>query len=354
MNQAIASGTGQWPGTNPFEAVRIIRGELGSPHLPFLPELPQRGAGADAVGRTAALLAGLPVDVQPYGWRLVPMPGRDLKRAVSLLNSDINAMADVIGAEEAPGGMLKIQLRGPLSLAANLYLHHGERALSDHGARRDILQSLSAGMGDHIAKVRQLSRGAAMVVQVDEPDIGQVLAGTIPTASGYRTLRSVPEQEVLAAWHTLAGAARKAGAADVVLNGPAAGIPLHKLDEAGADAAGVDVQGLSMTQWEGLAGAVEAGRRVWLRLTTAIDGDQKAETGKSAETAPQSPDVPQVSSLANQVLEPWRRLGMPASQLRQLVLLPASSMAAVGPAQARKVVARLTSASDALNQVAAE
>ncbi|MGH9152319.1 MAG: methionine synthase, partial [Acidimicrobiales bacterium] len=51
-----ASGLGPFPGTDPVEAARVVLGELGD--LPHLPQLPHRGAGADAVGRTASLLVG--------------------------------------------------------------------------------------------------------------------------------------------------------------------------------------------------------------------------------------------------------------------------------------------------------
>ncbi|MDF2498734.1 MAG: hypothetical protein K0Q86_2366, partial [Arthrobacter koreensis] len=30
-----ATAQGTWPGTDPLEAAKIIRGELGEPHLPF-------------------------------------------------------------------------------------------------------------------------------------------------------------------------------------------------------------------------------------------------------------------------------------------------------------------------------
>ena len=69
---------------------------------PFLAELPDRGVGSDALGRTASLLVELAVDVQPHGWRLVDRPGKDLQRAKSALSTDINILADVIGAEETP------------------------------------------------------------------------------------------------------------------------------------------------------------------------------------------------------------------------------------------------------------
>ena len=194
--QVTATALGPWPGQDPVEATRIIRGELGSPHLPFLAELPDRGVGADAIGRTASLLVDLAVDVQPHGWRIVDRPGRDLVRARSALSTDINVLADIAGEEESAADEFKIQLRGPLSLAAGLHLHNGERALIDYGARRDIAASLAAGVGAHLAKVSAAVPGARLVVQLDEPDIASVLAGTIPTSSGYRTLRSVAGQEV--------------------------------------------------------------------------------------------------------------------------------------------------------------
>ena len=58
--------------------VRLVLGEL--PDLPHLPELPARGARRRHDRRTAALLVDLPVELTPAGWRLVPRPGRDLRR----------------------------------------------------------------------------------------------------------------------------------------------------------------------------------------------------------------------------------------------------------------------------------
>ena len=87
-----ATGVGSLPGTDPAEAVRVVLGEL--PDLPHLPELPARGLGADMIGRGAALLVDLPVDVQPSGWRLVDRPGRDARRAADLLARDLDALEE--------------------------------------------------------------------------------------------------------------------------------------------------------------------------------------------------------------------------------------------------------------------
>ena len=48
-------------------------GELAD--LPHLPELPARGFGAEMVGRSAALLVDLPVEITSSGWRLTAHPG---------------------------------------------------------------------------------------------------------------------------------------------------------------------------------------------------------------------------------------------------------------------------------------
>ena len=62
-----ATGIGSLPGDDPRDAVATVLGEL--PELPFLPELPGRGAGAEMIGRGAILLAELPVEIVPSGWR---------------------------------------------------------------------------------------------------------------------------------------------------------------------------------------------------------------------------------------------------------------------------------------------
>ena len=67
----LASGVGSHPGDDQRdfdEAVRLVLGEL--PDLPYLPELPGRGAPASMTGRALAVVADLGADLQPAGWRL--------------------------------------------------------------------------------------------------------------------------------------------------------------------------------------------------------------------------------------------------------------------------------------------
>ncbi|MDQ0866022.1 hypothetical protein [Arthrobacter globiformis] len=334
--QVTATALGPWPGQDPVEATRIIRGELGSPHLPFLAELPDRGVGADAIGRTASLLVDLAVDVQPHGWRIVDRPGRDLVRARSALSTDINVLADIAGAEDSAADEFKVQLRGPLSLAAGLHLHNGERALIDYGARRDIAASLAAGVGAHLAKVSAAVPGARLVVQLDEPDIASVLAGSIPTSSGYRTLRSVAGQEVTELWRVVIDALREAGAVEVAVAVPEIEAPFERILSAGADAIAVPLRALTTRQWEQLAEAVEAGKRLWAGALQA-DG----------------PDgVPKASEVVDSVRRPWQQLGLPLAALGTVRVTPSGGLEGQSPAAATEVLTRLTQVADGLNQLA--
>lgn len=335
--QVTATALGPWPGEDPVEATKIVRGEFGTPHLPFLVELPDRGVGSDALGRTASLLVDLSVDVQPYGWRIVDRPGKDFLRAKSALSTDINVLADVAGTEDSPAAEFKVQLRGPLSLAAGLHLHNGERALIDYGARRDIAASLAAGIGDYLARIATAVPGTRIVVQIDEPDIAAVLAGTIPTSSGYRTLRSVSGQEVEESWRQVVDAARAAGAAETVVAVAEIEAPFDRILAAGADGIAVPLKALTSRQWEQLAGAVEAGKRLWAGVLRVDDA---------------SAGLPRVQDAVEDVWRPWRQLGLPASALGSIRVTPSAGLAGHTPSSATAVLTRLTQVADGLNQLA--
>lgn len=334
QHRASATALGPWPANDPAEAVRAIRGELGDPHLPFLPELPDRGVGSDPIGRTGSLLVELAIDVQPHGWRLVDRPGKDLQRARSALASDINVLADVAGAEEEPASAIKIQFVGPMSLAAGLYLHNGERALLDFGARRDIAESLAAGVADHLGRIRSAVPDAQIVVQLDEPDIAAVMGGTIPTASGYRTLRSVGGEEVTSAWRLVIDAIKAAGAVETVISVPEIEAPFERIITAGADGVAVPLKALTTRQWEQLAAAFEAGKRLWLGAL------------------PTDGALPKTAEIVDSIRRPWHQLGLAAAGLSSLRVTPATGLAHLKPGEAQAVLTKLTHVADGLDQLA--
>lgn len=358
--QVTATMLGPWPGTDPVEAAKNSLGLFTPPHLPSLPELPSRGVGSDAVGRTAGLLVELPVDVQPYGWRFTDRPGGDHRHAVSALSTDVNVLADVAGASERELSELKVQVWGPVSLAAAIHLHYGERALRDYGARRDVAQSLSAGLAHHAEKLRAAVPGAELILQIDEPEVARALAGTIPTASGYRTLRSIPASELRQTWTAFVAAARDAGFARIAINlarphveaaenrsvetGPGGTKPaesdawrkaLELALESGIDAVAVPLDQLDTGHWEQLAGAIESGMGLW------------------GGTVPVRPGQvpPSYSTLLERVLRPWRGLGLRESSLTALRITPEAGLAGVSPAEARAVVNRTLEVAAALTDL---
>jgi hypothetical protein len=265
----------------------------------------------------------------------VDRPGRDAVRAASALSTDLNVLADVAGAEERKAEELQVRLLGPLSLMAGLYLHNGERVVSDAGARRDVAQSLAAGLGDFLARVRASVPGARVTVQLAEPDAAQVLAGLLPTASGYRTIRSLPASEARGAWSDAIEALHSAGAEQVIVHLEPWEAPIEGVLEAGADGVSIPAGSLAVPQWERLAQAVESGARVWLGVLP-LEPPQGTRTGELAEA----------------VLRPWRQLGLPASSLDAVRVTPSGDLASLTPERATAVLARLVKLADAVNQLA--
>jgi hypothetical protein len=224
------------PGTNPAEAMRVVAGEL--PDFPYLPELPDRGPGADLTGRTAALLVEIPVEVTPRGWRLAERPGRDLARARTMLSSDLDVMEEVLDGFRGP---LKIQLCGPWTLAATLELPRTLNvAIADPGAVADLTASLAEGAAAHLAEVAKRVPGAQLVVQFDEPALAAVAGGEVPTASGLSRLRAV-EAEPLR--ERLAQVIASTGKYTVV-HSCAQSVPFGLIRTAGADALSFDLSQL--------------------------------------------------------------------------------------------------------------
>src|SRR5919202_1643268 len=255
-----ASGVGSWPGTDALDSARTTFGELPDPHVPYLPELPARGPGADMIGRAAALLVDMPVDLQPVGWRLVDRPGRDLARAQAWLRQDLDVLAEV--ADEY-AGPLRIQFCGPWTLAAGIHLPRLERAVVDAGASRDLAGSLAEGIARQVGEVRRLVPGAEVIVQLDEPSLPAVLAGALPTASGFGRLRAVEEQVVVDGLSTVLEAVAVGGALATVVHCCADAPPVPVLARTGADALSLDVSRLGRQGWEEVGAAVEAGVALW-------------------------------------------------------------------------------------------
>jgi methionine synthase II (cobalamin-independent) len=318
------------PGTDPAEAMRVVAGEL--PDFPYLPELPDRGPGADLTGRTAALLIDMPAEVTPRGWRLAERPGRDLARARGMLSSDLDALEEVLQGYRGP---VKIQLCGPWTLAATMELPRTMNVvLADPGAVADLTASLAEGAAAHAAEVAKRVPGAHLVVQFDEPALPAVAAGAVPTASGLSRLAAIedgPLQDRLS--QVLASTA-----AYTAVHCCATTVPFGIIRAAGADAVAFDLSQLRRGEEDGVAEAAEAGMGV---LAGAISATV-SEAGGARETA-------------DRVIRLWQRLGLPlATCAEQAVITPACGLAGTAPAQARAALARCREAAGMLPELIEE
>jgi methionine synthase II (cobalamin-independent) len=330
----LATGVGSMPGADQAaydEAVRVVLGELED--LPFLPEVPGRGATATMTGRALAVVAELGADLQPAGWRLTGNGGTagvDHRRARSLLAQDLDVWEEQ--AQDRTGAF-KVQVAGPWTLAATVEKPRGDRVLSDVGARRELAQALAEGIRTHVRDLRRRVPGAdRIVVQVDEPALPAVLAGSVPTASGFHRHRSVelPEASDALGWLFEAIAAEEA---EPWLHSCAAGVPLAAVRGAGARGLSVDLDQLSAADHEVLAETLEAGETVAL--------------GVLASTDPAL--VPSDGDVTERVLRWLDMLGLdPAEVGASLVVSPSCGLAGASPEWARRALGLLRTSAASL------
>ncbi|MEO3745448.1 methionine synthase [Plantactinospora sp. B5E13] len=320
-----ATGVGSMPGTDITEAQRIVLGELALPHLP---ELPARGPGADLVGRGAALLVDLPVELYAGRWRIAGRPGRDLRRALDLWERDLDQMTEQAGEFT---GTFKIQAAGPLTLAAGIELPVGGWLLRDPGAVRDLTGSLADGLREHVAQVRRRLPRATVLLQLDEPSLPAVLAGRIPTESGLGAYRPVETGTATG----LLGTVISAVEAPVVVHCCAPDVPLELFRSAGAVGVALDLA-LVGNRLDPLGEAIDAGLGLF--------------AGAAPTLPPPAGRAPSSAQVADRVRQVWDRLGFPRARLaEQVVVTPACGLANATEAYARAV---LTACRDAGRRLA--
>jgi hypothetical protein len=292
----------------------LVSDELGD--FPHLPELPAAGVGADMIGRGAAHLVDLHVEVQPSGWRFAAHEGADERRARSFLARDIDAFDEQLTGHSGP---VKIQVAGPWSLAASIELHYGDKALADPGAVRDITGALAEGVSQLVVDLGRRLSAARIVVQIDEPSLPGVLDGHVPTASGFGTLRVIDPLvavERLASVVTAISAAGGVPIAHCCAGDP----PVQVFVDAGFQAIGFDLTLLdarpSARADEPIGLAIERGVDLFLGLIPSRDVDPRSG----------------ISVLAGPARRMWSRLGFPPELLAsRSVVTPTCGLAGATP-----------------------
>ena len=338
------------PGTDPAEAMRVVAGEL--PDFPHLPELPDRGPGADLTGRTASLLVEIPVEVTPRGWRLAERPGRDLSRARTMLSSDLDVMEEVLDGFRGP---LKIQLCGPWTLAATLELPRTLNvAIADPGAVADLTASLAEGVAAHVAEVGKRVPGARLVVQLDEPALSAVAGGEVPTASGLSRIAPVEADVLRERLAQVIASTRKY----TVVHSCSTAVPFGIIRAAGAGGLSFDLSQLRRGEENAVAEAAEAGLGLLTGVVPAVP--EPASPGPAGAAVPTGPAAPgdgsaEARQAAERVIRLWRRLGLPLETCpEQAVITPACGLAGASPAQARAALTRCREAGSMLAELIEE
>lgn len=327
-NFAAATGIGSWPGANPRAAAEVVVGELH--RLPYLAELPDRGVGADPIGRAGALLVDVAIDTVPRGYRIVARPGAVTRRAVSLLHEDLDALEE---AWEKAGGAqsgraVKVQAPGPVTLAAQLELPNGHRAITDPGAVRDLTASLAEGMAVHRAEVaRRL--GTTVVVQFDEPLLPAALAGRLSGVSRLSPVHPVDAPRAIGLFDECAAAV----GGQAMIHCCTADVPWEVLQRSTITAVSIDPAVLDDRGRDGLGEFVDSGRIAVLGLlpATAVD------------------PIPAYEQLAAAAAAVTDRLGFPRAVLGERIgLSPVCGLAGAREAWARAATRIVQRAADAL------
>jgi methionine synthase II (cobalamin-independent) len=328
---ATGSGVGSWPGTAARDSAEVVVGELAAA-LAHLVELPARGVGADLLGRAGALLIDVAIDTVPRGYRIAARPGAVTRRAVSLLDEDMDGMEEAWETAGLRGGgrVVKVQAPGPITLAAGLELANGHRAITDPGAVRDLTASLAEGVAAHRAALaRRLD--TPVVVQFDEPSLPSALGGRL---SGVTALSPVAALDESVARELLDTCAATVGA-EVLLHSCAPDLPWDLLGRSAISAISVDAGTLKAADLDGIAAFVESGRAVML--------------GVVAASAPEL--RPSAEQVATAVVAVTDRLGFGRSALRERIgVTPACGLAAATPQWARTAIELARKAAEAFAQ----
>jgi methionine synthase II (cobalamin-independent) len=327
---AAATGIGSWPGSTPREAAEVVVGELHT--LTHLVELPARGVGADMIGRAGALLVDIGIDTVPRGYRIAPGRSSVTRRAASLLDEDIDALEEAWEKAGLRGGTrtVKVQAPGPITLAAQLELPGGHRAITDHGAVRDLAGSLAEGVAAQRASIaRRLD--AEVVVQFDEPSLPAALQGRLTGVTSFSPVHPVDE----AVATVLLDECVSTVGGEVALHCCGSDVPWKLLQSSAIGAVSVDVSALAAADLDGIGEFVESGRTVMLGVvpTTAPAGRPAAE---------------EIAKAAAAVTD---RLGFPRPVLRERIgITPACGLAGATAQWARIAIELAQKAADGIVQ----
>lgn len=319
-----STGIGSLPGNDAAEAISLVLGDVTD--LPYLPELPGRGFGADFIAHSCALLLDLPVEWQPHGWTLTSHSGRDLGKARDHLLRDLDVLTE--RAQGLP--LLKIQVAGPMTMGACLELPNLHKVLTDSGAFRELASSLTEGVRVYLDDLAGRLPGTEFVLQVDEPSLPNVLAGQVPTPSGYGTVASMERsvaESALASLLNVVDADRR------IVHCCGSEVPYDLLASAGAHGISVDANLIRDAQLDELGSIVDSGHSLWLGVVPGTDADIS------------------VKATRDRIRRIWSQLGFAAEMLpERVVVTPSCGLAGASMPYVRRATSVLHDVGVALRE----
>jgi methionine synthase II (cobalamin-independent) len=269
------------------------------------------------IGRAGALLVDIAIDTTPRGYRVTARPGAVSRRARSFLGEDIDALEEEWERAGLRGGdrVVKVQAPGPVTLAAQLELPGGHRAITDPGALRDLTASLAEGVAAHRAELaRRL--GCPVVAQFDEPLLPAALAGRLTGVTALTPVHPVDEPLAI----QLLDECVAVVGGEVAVHCCADDVPWGVLQRSTIQAAAIDPSGVAL---DSLGEFVDSGRTVMLGLVPA--------------TAPGR--APAVEELAEKLASISDRLGFGRSVLvERFGITPTCGLAGATPEWARQAI----------------
>jgi methionine synthase II (cobalamin-independent) len=326
---AFGTGIGSWPGTSARQAAEVVVGELGG-SLAHLVELPGRGVGADMIGRAGALLVDIAIDTAARGYRLAARPGALTRRAVSLLAEDTDALEEAweVAGLRGGGHPVKVQAPGPLTLAAELELAGGHRAITDPGAVRDLATSLAEGLKRHRAELsRRLD--TPVIVQLDEPSLTAAVTGRLAGVTSFSPVRAIDET---VATTLLNGCVETIGG-EVMVHSCASELSWKVLQRIAIAALALDCTALDSADYDQIGAFIESGRTVVMGLIPALAPARRVSVEELAAAAAAITD----------------RIGFARSVLAERVgISPVCGMAGATAAWARTAIGLVRQVGEAL------
>lgn len=320
----IATALGSMPGDDFRESVKMAADLL--PELLAWPEVPARDPSSAMIGRTLGLLEQ-PCELSPDGWRLATRPDQAQRRAARWWSSDLDDFEELT---QDHGGAVKIALAGPWTLATSIRLAHPTmtHVIADEGACRDLAQALAEAAGE-IARTLVTRLGKPLIMQFDEPVIGAVLSGSLPTFSGLHRY-PVPDRGVVGdSWHAIIELVRAVdGVEGVWLHSCGQGIPFDLVGKSGFTGLSLDVRYIGSSELDACGQWISDGRT--LALGIARTDEVK---------------VPSTDELTDRALQLLRPLEIEPQLLnKQVILTPACGLAGWDAASVARLLTNLREA----------